>query len=89
MDKQASESGRHPIRVVARRTGLTPAVLRAWEKRYGVVDPTRTEGGQRLYSDEDVRRLSLLRQAVEEGRSISQVVELTTEELQGLVMEVE
>ncbi len=87
MNEQNGEAPRHPIRVVARRTGLTPAVLRAWEKRYGVVRPSRSEGGQRLYSDEDVQRLSLLQQAVEEGRSISQVAELSTEELQGLVRE--
>ena len=39
MNDERSDSPRHPIRVVARRTGLTPAVLRAWEKRYGVVVP--------------------------------------------------
>jgi DNA-binding transcriptional MerR regulator/methylmalonyl-CoA mutase cobalamin-binding subunit len=73
--------------VVARRTGLNPAVLRAWEKRYGVVVPFRTEGGQRLYSDDDVLRLSLLHRVVEEGRSISQVAILSTEELKRLVRE--
>jgi DNA-binding transcriptional MerR regulator/methylmalonyl-CoA mutase cobalamin-binding subunit len=87
MKTERSDSPRHPIRVVAKRTGLTPAVLRAWEKRYGVVVPFRTDGGQRLYSDDDVLRLSLLHRAVEEGRSISQVAPLATDELQGLVRE--
>ncbi len=87
MNAERSDSPRHPIRVVARRTGLNPAVLRAWEKRYGVVAPSRTDGGQRLYSDDDVLRLSLLHRAVEEGRAISQVASLTTEELKGLVRE--
>jgi len=87
MTIERSDRPRHPIRVVARRTGLTPAVLRAWEKRYGVVVPWRTEGGQRLYSDDDVLRFSLLHQAVEEGRGISQVAGLSNEELQGLVRE--
>ena len=87
MNTERSDQPRHPIRVVARRTGLNPAVLRAWEKRYGVVEPSRTEGGQRLYSDEDVLRLSLLHRAVEEGRSISQVAPLSTEELEVLVRE--
>jgi len=73
--------------VVSRRTGLTPALLRAWEKRYGVVAPSRSEGGQRLYSDEDVYRLSLLHRAVTEGRNISQVAGLSPEELQALVEE--
>ena len=87
MNTEQSNLPRHPIRVVARRTGLTPAVLRAWEKRYSVVEPSRTEGGQRLYSDDDVLRLALLHRAVEEGRSISQVAPLTTDELQELVHE--
>jgi DNA-binding transcriptional MerR regulator/methylmalonyl-CoA mutase cobalamin-binding subunit len=87
MNTQRTDIPRHPIRVVARRTGLTPAVLRAWEKRYSVVVPSRTEGGQRLYTDDDVLRLSLLHRAVEEGRNISQVADLPTEELQGLVRE--
>lgn len=73
--------------MVARRTGLNPAVLRAWEKRYGVVLPSRSDGGQRLYTDDDVLRLTLLHRAVEEGRSISQVASLSTEELQELVRE--
>lgn len=87
MNTQRSKEARHPIRVVSKRTGLTPALLRAWEKRYGVVSPGRTDGGQRLYSDEDVHRLSLLNRAVEEGRSISQVSELSVEELEELVRE--
>ncbi len=73
--------------MVAKRTGLNPAVLRAWEKRYSVVEPFRTDGGQRLYSDEDVLRLTLLHRVVEEGRSISQVSALSTAELKGLVKE--
>lgn len=87
MTTERSDLPRHPIRVVARRTGLTPAVLRAWEKRYAVVVPSRTEGGQRLYSDDDVERLALLHRAVEEGRGISQVAAMPTEELQELVRE--
>jgi DNA-binding transcriptional MerR regulator len=78
---------RHPIRVVSRRTGLTPAVLRAWERRYDVVHPSRSEGGQRLYSDLDVRRLALIAQALEAGRSIRHVAPLSLEELERLVDE--
>lgn len=42
----------HPVRVVAQRTGLTPDLLRAREKRYGAVRPVRSVGGQRHYTDE-------------------------------------
>lgn len=77
--------GRHPIRVVTRRTGVSAASLRAWERRYAAVSPERTEGGQRLYSDEDIERLVLLRRAVDGGRNISQVAGLALEELEALV----
>lgn len=87
MNKERSDRPRHPIRVVAKRTGLNPALLRAWEKRYSVVEPHRTDGGQRLYSDDDVLRLTLLHRVVEEGRSISQVSALSTAELEDLVRE--
>jgi MerR family transcriptional regulator, light-induced transcriptional regulator len=78
---------RHPIRVVAQRTALSTEVLRAWERRYNVVVPGRTPTGQRLYSDADIERLRLLRQATQFGRSISQVAELGTEELAELIRE--
>src|SRR6188768_2142134 len=75
----------HPMRLVAARTGLTPDLLRAWEKRYGAVAPVRSSGGQRLYSDADVERLSLLARAVEGGRAIGQIANLPLDELQGIV----
>lgn len=82
-----SSEPRHPIRVVTLRTGITPHVLRAWERRYGVVKPRRSAGGQRLYSDADLHRLGLLLKAVEAGRSISQVAPLDTGALERLAEE--
>jgi len=73
------------MRVVTRRTGLSPDLLRAWERRYDVVTPSRTEGGRRLYSDTDIERLRLLYRATLAGRSIGQVAELPTEALAALV----
>jgi MerR family transcriptional regulator, light-induced transcriptional regulator len=78
---------RHPIRVVAQRTGLTPEVLRAWEHRYGGVEPRRAATGRRLYSDAEVERLRLLRQVTDVGRPISQVATLADEELVALAKE--
>lgn len=75
----------HPIQVVARRTGLSPDVLRAWERRYAAITPTRTQGSRRLYSDEDIERLALLKRATAAGRSIGQVANIPTQELRGLV----
>jgi DNA-binding transcriptional MerR regulator len=76
---------RHPIGVAAERTGLTTDVIRAWERRYGAVDPSRDDAGQRLYSDAEVERLRLLHRATEGGRSIGQVVDLPDGELAELV----
>lgn len=78
---------RHPIQVVARRTGLTPDALRAWEKRYHTVSPERHTGGRRLYSDADIERLSLLRRATMSGRRISDIAALETRELRAMVAE--
>lgn len=75
----------HPIRVVARRTGLTSHVLRVWEKRYEAVTPQRTPTNRRLYSDADIERLALLHRATLSGRSIGQVAQLPTKKLAALV----
>lgn len=72
---------RYPVRLVALRTGLSPHVLRAWERRYHVVSPTRTEGGQRLYSDLDVERLLRLRRLTEHGHAIGRIASLPLPEL--------
>jgi DNA-binding transcriptional MerR regulator/methylmalonyl-CoA mutase cobalamin-binding subunit len=78
---------RHPIQVVSRRSGLTQDLLRAWEKRYAVVEPGRSEGGRRLYSDADIERLRLLRRATLAGRRISDIAPLGDSELVVLVEE--
>jgi DNA-binding transcriptional MerR regulator/methylmalonyl-CoA mutase cobalamin-binding subunit len=77
----------HPIRVVSRRTGLSPHVIRAWEKRYGAVEPHRTPTNRRVYSTDDVERLSLLKRATMAGRSIGQIAKLSSEELRAVVEE--
>lgn len=76
---------RHPVRLVVERTGLTAHTLRAWERRYQVVNPSRSDGGQRLYSDRDVEHLRLLHQATEAGRNIGQVSTLSLPALRDLV----
>src|SRR5919106_699327 len=75
----------HPIRVVARRTGLTSHVIRVWEKRYGAVSPMRTPTNRRLYSDSDVECLRLLHRATLTGHSIGQIAQWPTERLRTLV----
>ncbi len=75
----------HPIGVVSRRTGLKADVLRAWERRYKAIQPGRTSTRRRYYTDEDVERLLLFRQATLAGRRIGQIAELSTQELRNLV----
>lgn len=55
---------------VANRTQMTIAALRAWERRYAILTPARTAGGQRLYSEADVARVRLVQRLVAEGWSI-------------------
>jgi DNA-binding transcriptional MerR regulator/methylmalonyl-CoA mutase cobalamin-binding subunit len=78
---------KHPIQVVSRRTGVSADALRAWEKRYGAIAPSRVNGSRRLYSDADIERVRLLSQAVSAGRRISQVAPLSTDELSALIAE--
>ncbi|MBA3444967.1 MAG: MerR family transcriptional regulator [Gemmatimonadales bacterium] len=82
MESSHSSIPRHPVRFTALRTGLSPHVLRAWERRYGVVSPSRTGGGQRLYSDLDVERLKLLRRLTERGHSIGRLADSSLADLE-------
>ncbi|HYG69986.1 MAG TPA: MerR family transcriptional regulator [Anaeromyxobacteraceae bacterium] len=74
---------RYPIRAVSKLTGIPVETLRAWERRYGVVEPARDTRG-RLYSEADVERLRLLRRAVDAGHAIGRVAPLSTGELRAL-----
>jgi len=78
---------KHPIGVVANRTGVTPDVLRAWERRYKAVVPQRTETGRRLYSDRDIARVALFKRLIAAGRRISDVAGLELEELEAIAKE--
>jgi len=71
----------YPLRTAARLTGLSPELLRAWERRYGVIEPLRTPGGSRRYRASDLERLSLLKSAVEAGHRIGRLAGLTNERL--------
>jgi MerR family transcriptional regulator, light-induced transcriptional regulator len=57
---------------LARRTGTSPELLRAWEQRYGLLRPTRSEGGFRLYSDQDEARVLRTKGLIAEGLSASE-----------------
>ena len=61
----------YTIRQAAARSGVTVPLLRAWERRYGVVSPSRTPSGYRLYDEADVARLRAMRRLMREGWSAS------------------
>lgn len=70
------EGARLRIGELGRRVGVTPELLRAWETRYGLVRPQRTTGGLRLYSEDDERRVRLMRQHLAAGLSASEAARL-------------
>jgi MerR family transcriptional regulator, light-induced transcriptional regulator len=79
----------YPIKVVEKITGLTGFVLRAWEKRYGVVSPTRTDTNRRVFSEEDIRKLVLLKKGIAKGYKISNLAAKSVSELEALLGEEE
>ncbi len=81
LSNQCSVENHHKIRTVSERTGFPPGLLRAWERRYGLLEPARLEGGHRLYSDEDLRVLLRVRELLDQGRSIGELAAMGREAL--------
>lgn len=69
------------IGAVARLTGIPADTLRIWERRYQLVDPQRTEKGGRLYTQDDVTRLTMIKTLVDQGHAISTVATLDSRSL--------
>ena len=76
---------RYRIGTLARLTGLTTHAIRAWERRYRAHTPARAAGGARLYTDEDVTRLRLVKRLLERGYTISAIAGLEVPELSELL----
>jgi MerR family transcriptional regulator, light-induced transcriptional regulator len=68
----------HMLRIgeLARRVEVSPELLRAWERRYSLLDPARTDGGLRLYSAEDERRVRAMKMHIESGLSAAEAARL-------------
>ncbi|WP_420643905.1 MerR family transcriptional regulator [Candidatus Leptofilum sp.] len=71
-----NENPAYNLKVVVNETGIKPDTLRAWERRYGLPNPNRTQGGHRLYSDRDIAIIKWLMARQDEGLSISRAVKL-------------
>ena len=64
---------------VSRRTGVSPELLRAWERRYGLLHPERSAGGLRLYTFEDLERVRLMRRHLSAGLAAAEAARLAAD----------
>src|SRR4051812_42041491 len=71
-----TELGLVRIGELSRRSGVSPELLRAWERRYGLLRPERSAGGLRLYAAADVERVRLMREHLAEGFAAAEAAEL-------------
>lgn len=73
-----------PIQLASKLSGLSQHVIRIWERRYSALNPSRTCTNRRMYCDEAVKRLKLLKTLTENGHRIGGVARLSTDELEQL-----
>lgn len=66
---------KYSIKTVATLTGVNPTTIRAWERRYQFIVPSRTESGHRLYSDQDVEKIKWVVDKQKEGLTVSQAIQ--------------
>ncbi len=64
---------------LSRRSGVSPELLRAWERRYGLLQPTRSAGGLRLYSPHDLERVQAMQRHLDEGFAAAEAAALATQ----------
>ena len=75
-------SKHYPIREFSKLTGVNPVTLRAWERRYGIIKPLRTDKGHRFYSDDHVERVNKILYWLDQGFPIRQVKMLLQDNVQ-------
>jgi methanogenic corrinoid protein MtbC1 len=81
---KSAEEG-YSMQVAARRSGVSPHLIRMWERRYNAVEPRRTPSGRRVYNDEAIEKLRLLLAATQGGHNIGSIAPLPLERLQEIV----
>lgn len=69
-----SKDGKYTIKVVSERTGVRPVTLRAWERRYDLLEPDRLDNNYRLYSERDIQVIRWITHRLDDGLSISNAV---------------
>lgn len=73
-----SAQGRFRIGELSRRSGVSPDLLRAWERRYGLLSPNRSAGGLRLYSEEDLLKVRAMQQQLAAGLAAAEAAVVAT-----------
>ena len=73
------------INVISTATGVMPHTIRTWEKRYQVFKPERSEGGQRLYNEDDFAKAKLIVALIEQGHTISSLARHSLQDLRSLL----
>ena len=77
-----NETGLLRIGELSRRSGVSPELLRAWERRYGLLRPTRSSGGLRLYSPDDLERVRSMQRHLASGLAAAEASALASEPAQ-------
>jgi methanogenic corrinoid protein MtbC1 len=85
LQRSPNEAARYRIGAVATLTGISSHALRVWERRYGMGTSLRSDGGSRLYTDEDVARLRLIKTLLDYGHGIGAVAGLPSRDLERIV----
>lgn len=75
ISERMTETSAYRIGELSRRTGVSPELLRAWERRYGLLTPTRSVGGLRLYSPTDLARVQAMQRHLTEGLAAAEAAE--------------
>ncbi|GAB1372051.1 hypothetical protein MASR1M45_21130 [Candidatus Kapaibacterium sp.] len=76
---------KYSIDLTSKKTGLSKNIIRAWENRFNILTPDRTETNRRLYSDKDIEKLKLLAEATRAGHKIGNIHSLSNDELRKLI----
>ena len=80
--------GKYSIKDIERITGIKAHTLRIWEKRYGIIEPSRTETNIRYYTNDELKKILNISILNNYGMKISKIVGLTAEELHEKVIEI-
>lgn len=76
----------YTMKVVEHKTGLTHHTIRVWERRYGAIEPMRTDSNRRMYTDEDIAKLQLLKMLTDIGHPIRNIANMSIEDLSQMMI---